>query len=166
MSLISLDTKTKIPCQACYLFAGLFLSPLLNCQVVICDLRCVQWSKHHCKLTRQNSWWARSALCATAVIAGASAGRWAGGVLLASRQPPPPTSHLPLQYPPPPPSSTLPTARANASLRSQMNSGGDLREVWLSQGDEREDLIGESVCEYSPGRSASIQCQQTKSSCT
>lgn len=113
--------KTKMPCQACYLFAVLFLSPLLNCQLVICDLRCVRWSKHHCKLTRQNSWWARSTLCVTALIAWASAGRWAAGILLASRQPPPPTSHLPLQTPPRPPRHPPPFHRPSERLAKVQN---------------------------------------------
>lgn len=107
-------------------FAALPLSPLLNCPLVRCDLRRVQWSKHHCKLTRQNSWWARSMLCVTALIAQATVGRWRTRVLI-SRQT---ALHTPTPH-----STPLPPVRpTNASLTSQMNSGRDLLlgEVWLS----------------------------------
>lgn len=172
MSLIRLETKQNSLCQVCYRLHLLFLSALLNCHLAKCDLRRVQWSKHHCKLTRQNSWWARSTFYVTALIAGASAGRWTARVLLVIRQPPPihllrsstllhSTSHSQIPTPFLPAVILHPSA---ISLRSKMNSGGDLllRGLCLSPGDEEEELIGKAVCE-SPGCSGLIQCQPKKS---
>lgn len=115
---------------------------------------------------RQNSWGARSTPCHCLNCWGLC--RAAGRLSFISEQTAPSTNITPpTPVPPHPPVILHPsTAPENASLRPRMNSGRDLllRQVWLSPGDEEEDLIGKFVCK-SPGRSGLIQRQQTKSSC-